>query len=273
MGDEKRLRDVSSERLHTLDEDAHPTDLELCAYSAGELPEVDREHLRDHLVVCTICRQVVADLADFPDVQPAAPEMALDDDALEAQWQALEARRKGREGQANSASASVLEMPPPRRQATGAPEGFRRSASLPWAAVVLLSSGLLAWGWSQGRGLKSTDLVVENPFTISLSAAPSRGGAEGRREVRVPADAGGVLWAFEVRDLARPEPAGPFVVEITGSGGRKILKPFELVVVEQGVISFLLPRNLLVEGDLLITLQTRDGEARSQYPVRVVFVD
>lgn len=124
----------------------HPDPEVLLAYHEGELSEAEAERVREHLVECDACTDVILDFAAFPDLEPPAEEDRLTPAELRHDREALEARI----GSGGRSWWSRAEY-----------------AALPAAAVFLLAAlGLGIWGW-QLRGN-----VVELEATVAELRAP-----------------------------------------------------------------------------------------------------
>jgi len=59
-------------------DEAHPTDDELVAYHAGELPGQRRSAVEEHLLTCRECFALVRDLKSFSDAERGAPPAPAD---------------------------------------------------------------------------------------------------------------------------------------------------------------------------------------------------
>jgi hypothetical protein len=115
----------------------HPTPDELVAYHSGELPDPERERLREHLAFCPECADFVLDYRGFAAAEPAAAASAA-----AAAWErhrepAWEAVRRGIGG---APAAPETDRGPDR--AGGSPGARWLAAALAAACLVL---GVSLW--------------------------------------------------------------------------------------------------------------------------------
>jgi hypothetical protein len=92
----KVLHDILAEKIHQRDElEWHPTIAELSAYRKNELSPKVKERIRDHLVLCLNCSDLLLVCKDSSDLQdefeqfldPAQDDMAVSESDFKEFWQ------------------------------------------------------------------------------------------------------------------------------------------------------------------------------------------
>lgn len=138
MSDEKTslmaaMRYLAEQERRTASE--HATPGELAAYHEGTLPEPVAARVREHLVHCKLCSDLLLDLAGFADLAPPPGIPELTDAEVEEDWQVLRKKLDMEKGKI------VLFPPPPE------PVPFWHKP-LPWkvaaAAALAATLGLSA---------------------------------------------------------------------------------------------------------------------------------
>jgi hypothetical protein len=169
----------------------HPTPDELVAYHSGELPDPERERLREHLALCPECADFVLDYRDFAAGEPAAAASAA-----AAAWErhrgpAWEAVRRG----IGRAAATAPESARAPGRAGGSAGERWLAAALAAACLVL---GLSLWRARSELGNPSPAAVVAlQPEGSGGLRGPGRPGAP---EVR-PAEHGRVVVILAYPEL------------------------------------------------------------------------
>ena len=126
-----------------------PTPAELLAYRDGRLGVAEREALAARIAAHPDAARALADLAAFPDVEPAPGAPVLSEEEIDARWLVFRERLAQRpdpeaprpEGRAESAVAAP----------SGRPRSRPTPLALAAAALILLAIGLGA-GFLAGRG-------------------------------------------------------------------------------------------------------------------------
>lgn len=121
-----------------------PTPEELLAYRDGRLDPAARERLEARIAVYPEAARALADLAAFPDVDPAPGTPALSDEEIDAGWDAFRRRLE----------TLPRPGPIPIRQIPG--RSIWRSTGLQAAAAILLLSIGLGIGYLAGRTSRTT---------------------------------------------------------------------------------------------------------------------
>lgn len=127
-------------------ETQHPTAEELVALATAELDNENAKRLRQHVDHCEECRNLVQDLADFPDIEPPDDSYIVTDDEFHATREQLK-------GQLFPVSVPVVEEDVDR------PTVSSRRTPVFWlmAAALLLASG---WGLYASRGMQRLETQV-----------------------------------------------------------------------------------------------------------------
>lgn len=197
-----------------------PTPEELLAYLDGELDDAARQSVEARIAVYPDAARALADLASFPDVEPAPGTVEPTDEEIAATWQDLRQRL------GNSRPASLPPKPI---------EAVRRRRPPVWrlaaAALVLLAAGWTG-GFLVGRSASAPtegavnvtiaelapleDAIRSSPAAVELPAGseelvlvlglPDEGRFTDYRADVVDA-AGSRLWS---RQGLRPTPLGTF---------------------------------------------------------------
>jgi hypothetical protein len=132
----------------------HPTPDELVAYHSGELPDPERERLREHLALCPECADLVLDYRDFAAAEPAAAASAAATAWERHREPAWEAIRRGIGGAAEVTPPGPVRTPD---RAGGSPGARWLAAALAAACLVL---GVSLWRARSELGSPSPAAVV-----------------------------------------------------------------------------------------------------------------
>lgn len=229
----------------------HPDPEELLAYHRRELAEEEAERVREHLVECEACADVILDFAAFPHLEPPAAEDRLTPAELRHDREAVEARI----GSGGRSWWSRAEY-----------------AALPAAAVFLLAAlGLGVWGW-QLRGnvaeLEQTVAELEASgsvelVTLSDRSQVDRGGQP--RVVRLNAE-GPVVFFL----LAADEGFARYSLDLRTADDRLALRELDVDDRSEGGFAVSLSRDLFDPGENVLELYGhREGERvlLARYPV------
>jgi anti-sigma factor RsiW len=184
------LRAIMAARLEELG--GPPTPEELLAFRDGGLSPEERERMAARIAAAPDAACALADLAAFPDVEPAPGVPELSDDDLAAGWLAFRQRLPDR-APSPPAEAVREAAPAPVRPAVFQPSSPARQR---WAPALRLAAGILfgiVVGWGAGRtGREDREVRVAsgpaiNPLVIEIS--PDSAGLRSAPEViELPAD-------------------------------------------------------------------------------------
>lgn len=206
----------------------HPTPEELAAYHANELSPEDDLRVREHVVACRECADLVLDLQAFYDAGREEPSGVADLEQATA-WRNL---RERMEFEPKKAS------PLPSRSVS---RGFFASALGGYsiaAALLTVAVGLTVWNVSlvrEGRKPRSIPIVRTFEESGSLRAR----GASPEPPLALPASV--------ILSLSTETPDQPYRVDFVREGGRHPEYSFELFA--QGTeLSILLPEGALPPG-------------------------
>lgn len=225
----------------------HPDPDRLLAYQEGALPAADREAVQEHLAHCPPCARVVLDFRTFPEVELIDPELALEEDEVEASWERL------REG-----------LPPAAPPAT-VPAARRRplfaTPQMGWAlaAVLLVAAvGLAFWVVELRSELARPRLNLYLADLVPPAASIER--TEGGEQLlAVPPEADHLLLLL---NLADPRSYPEYEAEILGAGGDRIWHRRGLARSPDGHFTLELPRGFLPEGSYRLRLYGLAGGQR-----------
>lgn len=253
-----------------------PTPEELLAYRDGRLNPAARQSVEARLALHPDAARALADLAAFPDVEPAPGTAELSDDEVEARWMALReklppiALRSPDIGEPPPAHPETLSPSPGRWEGDGRGvrgEGPARSSALKLAAAVLLALGI---GFLAGRASLPDPPEGAVNVTIAELAPVEEGGVRAVSETEISEDS-------EELVLVLGAPAGrdfpDYEAEILDADGarrwsRRGLRPMPL-----GTFQLAFRRDALPAGTYRIHLYGREGDRRTPlaiYDLRLV---
>jgi len=235
----------------------HPTADELLGYADNELDPEAGEGIRNHLEGCTECRELVEDLAAYPDLEPPGDAYRVDEEERRATLGGLRTRLLGsraRQGRAEEGEpAKVLAFSPAPATAAPGPARALRWWSLAAAAVVVLALG---WGLDRQLRLSETEALLRqaraNAEVVQLVPSDDR-----MRSPEASASAlgtGGVTVVLEGLF-----PTRVFAGEIRSPDGNIVLRIEGLEPRTLG-IQFYLPPQSLPAGAYRVRLIRDDGE-------------
>lgn len=246
-----------------------PTPDELLAYRDGRLDPAARQSFEARLAVHADAARALADLAAFPDVEPAPGTAELADEEVEARWMALRQKL----GQVESPHPPGPPLPVPHRAFSPAPpprergELSRTSSALKIAAAALLSLGV---GFLAGRA--SRPELPEGAVNVAIAelAPVEEGGVRAASEVELAQDSEGLVLVLGLLDH-REYP--DYEVEILDPDGvprwsRQGLRPTSM-----GTFHLAFRRDTLPRGTYQIHLFGREGERKTPlatYDLRLV---
>jgi hypothetical protein len=152
-----------------------PSPEELLAYRDGRLDAAERRRIEERIALHPDTARALADLAAFPDLEPAPGTPELPDEEIGARWQAF--RSKLPEHPAPPARATPAIEAVPRR-------GLRRSVfdpRLAAAALVILAAGGIA-GFLGGR---ASHVLPESAINVRIAELTPEG-ESGARSAPIP---------------------------------------------------------------------------------------
>ena len=282
------LEDLASE----YGDAAHPTSEELSEYVEGGLPTAAMEELRDHLVRCDECRQVVLDLQSFPNIESPPGVQELGADPLEEEWNALMVRYDPPAKVGEGVFEAVPEIEDSHR--------YRRWIPTPLLAAALLAAcfGLLLWvvGERRARHQLNTDIAawmaevndlkmqldeqreiqgqaLRNVRVIDLlPASTTRGVRSEVRQVSVTEWTSWIVWILDIEDSEElVSELGSIKVEIVDSEETIIWSENGLREVETGALTFITSR--IPEGEYRIRLAAQTGAQIAEYSIQLTAKD
>ncbi len=237
----------------------HPTADELLGYADNELDPEAGKGIRHHLEGCAECRELVEDLAAYPDLEPPGNAYRVDEEELRATLGGLRARLLGsRARQARKEQgepAKVLAFSPAPATAAPGPARALRWWSLAAAAVVVLALG---WGLDRQLRLSETEALLRqaraNAEVVTLF--PSDDPMRSPEASAIALGTGGVTVILTPDE---PFPPRIFAGEIRSPDGNIVLRITGLEPRAPG-IRFYLPPQSLPAGAYRVRLIRDDGE-------------
>lgn len=226
----------------------HPSPDELLGYHEQTLPDDAADRVREHLVGCEQCAQVVLDFAAFPRIEPKDERDRMSPMELEAGWRDLEREIERR-----------------RR-----PLWQRHEILLPLAAALFaVAIGLGAWSLTLHRQIET----LRGPSADVLVAAELRPGGNRTRgadeSIQVP------RWARRVIILLSVFPDEDYErygVDVYTAGRGRVVTGFPVRRGPDGLFSLELPRAVLGVGEGRIELYgLRQGRRAlvAEYPFTI----
>lgn len=229
----------------------HPAPEELLDFVAGDLSEVDRERIEEHLALCRGCARTALELAGSPEAEPAEAGELMTDRELEAEWQRF-------------------------RAAVAPVRSAGRSSAPSWPAWALAASLLVAVGalavWA-GRLREEVRTLSEPRADVAVVDLVPRDTV-----VRAPEDAEAAAlpaWADRlvlILNLVEPTAATEFQIEIAAADGRVVWSTRGVRRSADGTFAVEVPRRFLPAGILRIRLSSLHGttaEPVAEYAVRL----
>ncbi len=241
-----------------------PSPEELDAYADGDLAEEDAERIREHLTWNHESREVIRDLASFPDIEPPTGEVPPSESELQEAWQRLEERLEDDPGPdekpGRTAGASVLPW-----RTEGEP---RRVLVALAASFAVASVALTLWSLSLLKGIKdlSQPRVLDDIVGLSPAGTSVRGG-EGPR--KVPSGTGPLVWSLSLADLTHYR---SYIVEIIDQQDAVVWQGRGSQRTAAGTVAVFLPRrDFLPRGDYRVLLYGANEEKQllERYEIHV----
>ena len=237
---------------------AHPSAEDLIAYQEQQLPGADAARVREHLVICPECAQLVLDLSTFPDVPLRDTAMALSPEEDEEDFEAL------------------LELLPQERVAAiplqdHKPSSKRRPVLMMAASFIVGILGLSLWLGGIRSPLQSAPDVRTGALLDLYPIASNSRGIDRAEKVEIPEDDSDLVLVLNTSDV------GGFLayqVEIR-SAAKLMLQVTDLKPGTQGTITLVVPRAALpadsYEVLLFGTLEGADKTHIAVYQIEVTY--
>jgi anti-sigma factor RsiW len=240
-----------------------PSPEELLAYRDGRLDAAERQRIEERIALYPDAARALADLAAFPDLEPAAGTPELSDEEIGDRWQSFRAKLPERPP-APPARATPAIATLPRR-------GLRRTAFEPRLAAAALA--ILAVGGIAGfLGGRASRLPPESAINVKIAElAPE--GESGARAAPIPLEMpeGSEELVLVLGTRAQKDfPA--YEAEIVDATGARIWSREGLQPTPLGTFQVSFRQGALKPGDLHLRLFGREGGARTPvatYELRV----
>jgi hypothetical protein len=240
-----------------------PSPEELLAYRDGRLDAAERQRIEERVALYPDAARALADLAAFPDVEPAPGTPELSDEEIGARWQELRSKLPERPPAPPARATPVVEA--------GLRWGRRRSSfdpRLAAAALVILAVGGIA-GFLGGRASRLSPASAINVKIAEL--APE--GESGSRAAPVPLE---MPEGSEELVLVLGPPTQKdfpaYEAEIVDSRGARIWTRGGLHPTPLGTFQVSFHQGALEAGSLHLRLFGREGGTRTliaTYELRV----
>jgi hypothetical protein len=261
------VRELAKQRRGELTH--HPLPEELLAYHERQLSFEESEEVREHLVLCDRCSDLVLDLASFPDIEPdGSASEASEDAAFARRWGSLSNRLKD-EGVFRPAPHPKRETA--LRRVFFLPPSFSSALAAGLAAVSL---GLAFWTFSLQRRLAE---VSRPAVRVAVSSLVPREIAAARDQkesepASVPAWADRLLL---ILNLFEPRSYSAYQVEIFDAlkGRKAVWSSRDLRRSPDGNFAFEVPRSFLPAGSYRIELSGLAGSQRNRLAVYDLLLD
>lgn len=233
-----------------------PTPEELLAWRDGGLDPAARRSVEARLAVHPDAARALADLAAFPEVEPAPGTPELSDDDIEARWQSL--RKRMEESPSPLAPSSTgLPTAPTLTGSEGTGRGWRWPHTFfQLAAVALVALGI---GFVGGRGSRPELPVVAVNAAIAELTPAEEGGTRSVADIEVPDAAEAVVLVLGLADVRElPD----YEAEILDAEGDRVWSRGGLRPTRLGTFHLAFRRNALPPGTYQIHLFGREAERR-----------
>ena len=251
-----------------------PTPDELFAYREGRLDPAARERLEARIAVYPEAARTLADLAAFPNIEPAPGVKDVSAEEVAARWQSFRqklAPSSGDDRSPSRPSAPILRHEPRAPQAphahSGSPaRGLAAAASV--ALVVGLGGGYLAGRASVGpESDSSINVIVTDLHPAGEGGERSAGPSA---YVELPEESEELLLILHTDD---PGTFADYTAEIVDPQGARVWSHDGLRPTEIGSFPVSFRRSALPPGTYRIHLFGETGEDRRQlgtYELRIV---
>ena len=243
-----------------------PTPEELLAWRDGRLDPAERQSVEARMAVHPDAARALADLAAFPDVEPAPGTPELSEDDVEARWQSLRKRMEEPEASSPAPISTNVDGGSLSREAgegRGAPVGQggerpRPSWPLLLAAAALLS---LALGFFLGRASRPPLPEAAVNVAIAELTPVDEGGVRSPSPVELPEESEELVLVLGL--LGGGEHAD-YEAEILAADGTRIWSGSGLRPTPLGTFHLGFRREALPPGTYRIHLFGREGGRRVQ---------
>lgn len=235
-----------------------PTPEELLAYRDGRLSPPERDRMEDRLAVWPDAARTLADIAAFPNVEPAPGTPELSDDDITARWQSFRQRLPDRAMSTVQEEASVRAVSP-MKLAPAAPAA-RRDPALRLAAAALVG---LAVGWGAGSmGRDGRDSHGSAINTTIAELAPAGGGARSAPSLVEMGEGSEELLLILGLDGREEQDFSGYEAEAIDAAGQRVWSRDGLRPTPRGTFHLSFQLGALKPGPYRIDLYGRDGEVR-----------
>jgi hypothetical protein len=234
-----------------------PTPEELLAYRDGRLSPEERDRMEDRLAVWPDAARTLADIAAFPNVEPAPGTPELSDDDITARWQSFRQRLPDRPAQPPVAKP-LPALPPVASLPTSVRRRWAPGFRLAAAALVGLAVG---WGLGAGRTGREAAGPAINATLAELS--PAGGGARSEPKVVELREGSEEAWLMLDGDPSAEWDFGAYEAEAFDEAGRPAWARQGLRPTDLGTFYLSFPRSALKPGRYRIDLYGRDHGERT----------
>ncbi|MFL6261109.1 MAG: hypothetical protein ACJ76Y_15515 [Thermoanaerobaculia bacterium] len=231
-----------------------PSPEELLAYRDGRLDAAERQRIEERIALYPDAARALADLAAFPDLEPAPGTPELSDEEIGARWQELRSRLPERPPMPAARATPAIEAIPRR--------GLRRSSfdpRLAAAALAILAVGGIA-GFLGGRASHVPPASAINVKIAELAPEEEGGTRAAPTNLEMPEGSEELLLVFGTR---AQKDFSTYEAEIVDSTGARIWEREGLHPTALGTFQVSFRQGALKPGDLHLRLFGREGGART----------
>ncbi|MES1244624.1 MAG: hypothetical protein ABUT39_23660 [Acidobacteriota bacterium] len=265
---DEALKAVMAARREELGEP--PTPEELLDYRDGRLDPAARRSVEERLVLDPDAARTLADLAAFPEVEPAPGTVELTDDEVELRWQSLQ--EKLRALPERPAALAIPAAPKPSEPvAVDLPRMDRREPGrtrwlgLAAAALLILAAGWIG-GFVSGRAFRSDPAVQVAVALVELTPL-EEGGVRSSPPAEVP---GAPEEVVLVLGLPAASALPEYRAEILDEQGARIWSGGGLRPTPLGTVQLSIRRTALPAGTCRIRLLDAErGSSLAVYELRL----
>jgi hypothetical protein len=245
---DRALEAIVAEKREQLGEP--PTPEELLAYLDGELDDAARQVIEAKIAVYPDAARALADLASFPDVEPAPGTVEPTDEEIAATWHVLRHRLGDTQPVSPPLPISIPSATPvsrPRRL-----PAWRLAA----AAAIVLAAGWAA-GFLMGRSVSAPQPEAAVNVAIAELAPLEDANRSSPESVEMPARSEELVLVLGLADEGNFPDYGAEIVDAAGAKlwSRQGLRPTSL-----GTFHLAFRRGALAPGTYQIHLYGQDGE-------------
>ena len=254
-----------------------PTPDELLAYREGRLDPAARERLEARIAIYPEAARTLADLAAFPDIEPAPGVKDVSAEEVAARWRSFRQKLPDRPTNPVPSKPPAPEPAPILRHEPRAPQAPHAHSGSPARGLAAAASVALAVGLGGGylAGRASLDPAPSSSINVTIrDLQPTGEGGErtggASDPVELPEESEELLLILNTDD---PGTFAAYTAEIVDAQGARVWSRDRLQPTEVGAFHVSFRRNVLPPGTYRIELFGQAGEDRrllETYELRIV---